>query len=533
MILINSSPGNALRMFQPFMPIFVPVGIGCIVSAFREKNINIDFVDEQIEENILEVIEEKVKDLKKPYIFGFSVLTAAYRNALATSKKVKAKYPDCVIVMGGIHPTAMPDEVIQNDQVDIILRGEGERLMFELYQCIKEGGDLADIPNIYYKENGKVMKNEFVFELVDVNNLPEFPYDLFAKKEYDLGFIVSSRGCPYDCIFCSNRITTGKKYRYYPAKRIVNELETIYSYGKDFVLFLDDNFLVSKKRAYDLISEIKSRGLHEKMTFSFQCRGDNVDYQILKDLFDAGFKSVFFGLETANENLMKIIKKGETVDDCVRAVLMARDIGYHVSATFIYGLPTETHQDRMDAIQLALDLKLDQVRFNNATPYPGTELYGIAQSQMRLNVQGVYENFISVGTFIENPFKKIPFTYVPPEVTESELRADILFSYLAFYCNLETLKIILFNPKQGVGWFVAGNSLSEFLKKLPALIALFSVMGIKFAQLFWGILFKKNTKLTMRTVLKGLLGKELGQRLVKKYEHMDWKTYGAKNSSSD
>lgn len=525
MILINSSPGNALRIFQPFLPVFVPVGIGCIVSAFREQGIHIDFFDEQVDENILESIDEKLQDLEKPYIFGFSVLTAAYKCAMETSKKLKEKYPDCIVIMGGIHPTAMPDEVMANPQVDIILRGEGERIMIDLYRKLKAGEDIADVPNIYYRRDGEVVKNEFAFELVDIDELPEFPYDLFAQKAYDLGFILSSRGCPYDCIFCSNRVTTGKRYRYSPAERIVSELETIYDYGKDFVLFLDDNFLVSKKRVYDLIEAIKARGLHEKMTFSFQCRGDNVDYQILKDLFDAGFKSVFFGLETANENLMKIIKKGETVEDCIKAVLMAKEIGYHVSATFIYALPTETHEDRMDAIQLALDLELAQVRFNNATPYPGTELYEIAQSQLRLNVQGLYENFISVSTFIESPFDKIPFTYVPPEASEDEIRSDILFSYLAFYCNINKLKEILFKPKQGVGWFAAGNSVMEFLKKTPALVALFAFMGFKFLQLFWDILLKRNTQLRFRDVFRALGSKRIGKNLVAPFVNIDWQHY--------
>jgi len=523
MILINSSPGNALRIFQPFMPIFVPVGIGCIVSAFREKGITIDFLDEQIDDNILETIDDKVNNLQKPYIFGFSVLTAAYKAALETSEKLKEKYPDCIIVMGGIHPTAMPEEVMANEQVDIILRGEGEHLMIELYEKLKSGKAISDVPNIYYRKDGEVIKNEFKFELVDIDSLPEFPYDLFAEKDYDLGFILSSRGCPYDCIFCSNRVTTGKKYRYAPADRIVNELEAVFNYGKDFVLFLDDNFLVSKKRTYDLINEIKARGLHKKMTFSFQCRGDNVDYKILQDLFDAGFKSVFFGLETASENLMEVVKKGETVEDCIKAVLMAQEIGYHVSATFIYGLPTETHEDRMDAIQLALDLQLDQVRFNNATPYPGTELYEIAKNQHRLNVQGVYENFISVGTFVENPFNKTPFTYVPPGSSESEIRADILYSYLAFYCNIKKLKEILFKPKQGVGWFAAGNTISEFITKIPSLTALFSFMGVKFLQLFWNIILRKDSELQFGDIFKALFSKRLGKNLISKHEGTSWK----------
>ena len=181
-------------------------------------------------------------------------------------------------------------------------------------------------------------------------------------------------------------------------------------YNKRYVLFLDDNLLVSRKRIYSLLEEIKKSGLDKKMTFNFQARGDNVDYTLLQDLYNSGFRSVFFGLETASERLMKVIKKGETVAQCIEAVKMAKEIGFHVSATFIYGLPGETHQDRLDSVLLSKNLKLDMVRYNNATPYPGTELYEIARKENRLNIQGIYENFNSVSTFIENPFKKIPFS---------------------------------------------------------------------------------------------------------------------------
>jgi len=326
----------------------------------------------------------------------------------------------------------------------------------------------------------------------------------------DLGFVASSRGCPYDCIFCSNRITTGKRYRFRSNESIIATLKLLYEkYNRTFVLFLDDNFLVNKERVYDLIDMIMSEGLHHKMTFSFQARGDNVDRQLLSSLYSAGFKSVFFGLETASEALMKIVKKGETVQQCIHAVQLAREIGFHVSATFIFGLPTETHQDRLDAILLAKELMLDQVRFNNATPYPGTELYQIAKSQDRLKIYGVYENFLSVGTFIENPFSPIPFSYTPPGNTEAEIRNDILFAYLSFYWDFRKIKEILFKPKQGVGWFSAGSNWVAFLKKIPSLVLLFFLAGYKFFKMVLDILLQRNTQLPRRYLWRALTGRPI------------------------
>jgi anaerobic magnesium-protoporphyrin IX monomethyl ester cyclase len=503
MILINSSPKNALKIFQPFLPIFVPVGIGCLLAKAEREGIKARFIDEQVEDDVLGLVAEYVKEMKRPYIFGFSVLTAALKNAIQVSLDLKRKYPDSFIVFGGIHPTALPDECMQQSHVDFVVRGEGEKTLIELYRCLKQKKDFSHIPNLSYRKNGRVVNNPLSSVIEDIDLYPPFPYHLFQHEKYDLGFVLSSRGCPYQCIFCSNRVTTGKAYRFRSAEAIKNELEMLYSeYQKKYILFLDDNLLVSKKRIYSLLEEIKKSGLDKKMTFNFQARGDNVDYTLLQDLYNCGFRSVFFGLETASERLMKVIKKGETVAQCVEAVKMAKEIGFHVSATFIYGLPGETHQDRLDSVLLSKNLKLDMVRYNNATPYPGTELYEIARKENRLNIQGIYENFNSVSTFIENPFKRIPFSYVPQGNTENEIRRDILFSYFSFYLDIYRLKNIFAKPEHGVGWFNAGSTTLEIVKKSPGLIILSLMLLFKFFQLFYYCIIKKETAISFKYFFK-------------------------------
>ena len=498
MILINSSPKNALKVFQPFLPISVPIGIGFLISAAEREGIKAVCIDEQVEDHILDRIEELVKSMEKPYIFGFSVLTAAMKSAVILSKQLRELYPDSKIVFGGIHPTALPDEVLGYDHIDAVIRGEGERPLVEFYKRVKAGKDYTDIPGLSYRKNSAIIHNERGKRLDDLSSDPPFPYHLFTNKKYDLGFILSSRGCPYDCIFCSNRITTGKRYRYRPAEVLVEELEMLYSkYGKKSIDFLDDNFLVSKSRTYKLIEEIRKKGLHEKMNFSFQARGDNADEKLMQDLFDTGFHSVFFGMETVNPEIMKTIKKGETVEDCINAVKMAKKIGYHVSATFIYALPGDTHKDRMDCVKLSNDLQIDLVRYNNATPYPGTELYDIAKSQDRLFVQGIYENFSSVSTFIESPFKLTAFTYIPPDNTEEEIRRDILFSYFRFYFDLKRIKAIFSKPEDNVGWFNAGECFIDIMKKAPPLLLLGFFMSCKFIQMFHFSVIKKSTRISL------------------------------------
>jgi anaerobic magnesium-protoporphyrin IX monomethyl ester cyclase len=499
-ILINSSPKNVLKIFQPFLPIFVPVGIGCLMGTLGQNGIQTKIVDEQVEDHVLDLINSHVKRMNPPYIFGFSVLTAAFKSSIAISKKLKELYSDSIILFGGVHPTAMPGEVLSFDHIDFVLKGEAERSLIEFYKCIKNGRDVRHIKNLCYKENNRIVENErlFLSEDPDLERDPLFPYHLFDPQRYDLGFVISSRGCPYKCIFCSNRITTGRKFRFRKAEVVVEEIDLLYHrYKKRYVLFLDDNFLVDKGRIYRLMEEIRKKGLDNKMTFNFQARGDNVDPELLKEMYKTGFRSIFFGLETASEEIMESIKKGETVVQCMEAVRMAKKIGFHVSATFIYGLPGETHRDRMDCVRLSKELKLDMVRYNNSTPYPGTELYEIAKKEKRLHVQGLYENFVSVSTFIENPLRKIPFSYVPEHNTEEEIRRDILFSYFSFYLDIEKLKRIFTQPERGVGWFNTGEKLKEIVYKTPPLIFLSFMLCIKFLQLFYYSVVKKETAISL------------------------------------
>jgi len=512
MILINSSPKDALKIFQPFLPIFVPVGVGCLLSAAEKEKIPVKYIDQQVEDDIFRKIDDYTKEFQPPYIFGFSVLTAALKEALSVSRELKRKYPDSFIIFGGVHPTAMPEEVLSYEYVDVVVTGEGEKALVELYKCIKNGRDFRHLDNISFRKGAEFVNNKRSFILDNLDAYPRFPYHLFSPNLYDLGFVLSSRGCPYECIFCSNRVTTGKKYRYRSAGVIVEDLEMLYKkYNKRSVLFLDDNFLVNKERIYLLIGEIKKKGLDKKMIFNFQARGDNVNNEILTELYNSGFKSIFFGIETSNEKIMKIIKKNETVAQCVAAAKLAKKIGFHVSATFIYGLPGETRQDRVDCVNLSREIGLDMVRYNNATPYPGTELYEIAKAQNRLNIYGVYENFNSVSTFIENPLKKIPFSYVLEGSLEEEIRRDVLFSYFRYYLDFQKIKQIFSKPELGVGWFNAGENFLKLIKKIPALIFLGIMIFFKFCQMFYYMVLKRKTRISMGEFLKvfdGLLCKK-------------------------
>ncbi len=501
MIFINPSPGNTLRIFQPFLPIFVPVGIGYLMAVLKREGIASVCYDEQVEKNIIENIKKTIHSHQKPYIFGFSVLTAAFKNAINLSIALKKLYPDSYIIFGGIHPTAMPDEVLSYKHIDIAVRGEAEDIITELYHCLKQRKTYTHIKSISYRIEDKIVHNERSEGILHLDNLPPFPYDMFQNKKYDSGFVMSSRGCPHNCIFCSNKINSQRHFRYRDPDLVVEELIMLHEkYKRQYVYFIDDNLLVNNNRIIVLAEKIRESPIAGKMIYNFQARGDNSNYNVLKELFDAGFRGVYFGIETSSEALMKTLNKGETVAQVIEAIKTAKDIGFHVSGNYIFGLPGETHSDRINAIKLTRKLNLDLVKYNNATPYPGTELYQLAKTQKRLFIKGLYENINSVATFIENPFHKIPFAYIAPLNTEKEIRLDILYGYFDFYFNWKRIKGVFTRPDLNNAWFDFGHNPKDFIKKLPAILFLIGILCVKFSSfVFEYFIFNKLKRLQKTT----------------------------------
>ncbi len=502
MILINSSSKSSLKIFHAFLPSFVPVASGWILALAQRHNIKVQFFDEHIEENLLEKIDLHVKKMDRPYIFGFSILTASFKNAVLLSENLKQRYPDSIILFGGVHPSALPEESLLLPQVDFVFRGEVDLVFADLYNTLKNRQDVSKIKGLSYKLDGKIIHNPAAPIVTNLDELPDFPYHIFKnEKKYDFDFMATSRGCPYDCIFCSNRVVTGKNYRYKSTESVFAEIKKLYyEYNQRTIGFLDDNLLVNKNRIYELLKMIRASEMNNKIVFGFQTRADNVDEKILTEMFNTGFKTIFFGIESANDRLLKIIKKGEKLEEIEHAVKMAKKIGFHVYSTFIYGLPTETHADRMACVQLSRRLKIDTVRFNNATPYPGTELYRIAKKEGRLNVIGLYENFLSVSTLIENPFAPIPFSYVPEGSSESEIRKDILLSYLYTYLNFDILKRIFLRPDSSIGKIGRAERIAFVIRKIPAAIVLISLLVVKFSMMLGYVAFHSFKKRPSETV---------------------------------
>jgi len=503
MILINSAAQDRMGMISRYGLTSVPMSVGILAGYLLSKGKQVKIVDELVNstEKCFDDIDNHIKGISKPYIFGISCLTINVGQSYKIAKLLKIKYPDAKIILGGIHVTALPEEALANECVDIVVRGEGEETLVLLYDAIKNNRDYSHIAGISFRENGKIMHNPNRPLIQDLNTIPRFPYELFDASKYNIGFALSSRGCPYNCIFCSQRIISGGLYRFMSCESVIETLDLLINkYNQRNIGFFDDNFFVNKERVKLLCESIVKNKLNAKAKFSCQARGDNVDKEILGYLKAAGFSSIGLGMETGSERLMKVLNKGETVKENIAAIKLIKDMGFDVSSFFLFGIPSETKEERFETYQIAKELKIGYVKFNNIVPYPATALLEMAKKEGTLNISKNWENFNSVEGVVKGIFSKVKLPYVPINTTERELRRDLIRANLYFYlCHLPSL----FTPKESnPRWFVLPKRWYLKPKELFYLL----IMTIKVA-------FNCLIVFDLGWFIKGLLRKKLVKQL--------------------
>ena len=479
MILI-SPICRQLGIFQPYVPVSVPMGLGYVAGYLEEQGEPIVIYDEEVasrpfDEACVDYLVSQEK-APPPYVFGFSCVTAGQARAEDMARIVRSKYPDSLIVMGGVHPTLIPSDPLEHSPTDIVVLGQGEQTMLEVLKAFREKGKVFDdVQGVAFMRDEEFIKTPPRTKFLSLNDMPDFPYHFFEEflDKYDLGWVVSSYGCPFDCVFCSQRAITGVRVSYSENEKVIRQIRTLVEkYGVDHIWFADDNLSIKKKRILALCDDIVESGLHKKCSFDAQTRADGVNPQILAAMKRANFRTISYGIEVATDRLMKMIKKSETVEDCENAIRMSKEAGLDVACTFIFGWPTETAEDRKACFDLALRFDADIVRFNNATPYPGTALYDWVKDEPGFNPGHRWKNMNTVGALVSHPFKKPnPFSYCPPTISERQLRKVIL-RYNFFFSLRPRMIVQMLKNGMNLGghftlpkkWYYSPKEIAVFLR---------------------------------------------------------------------
>lgn len=438
-LLINTSFKTASHygVLDKLIKPRIPLSLGTLVGFLETKNVKTMIFDEQVE-NIKNL--EKILTQFNPQIVGLSILTPVAHKAYAIAKEIKKINKKIKVIAGNVHPTVLPEEPLSTGFFDIVVRGEGEFTLWEYAKYIESGKSLDELKGISFIKCGKIVHNPSRPFIDNLDEIPPFPYRMFLEKNtnYEAGIILTSRGCPFNCIFCSSRIVSGHRYRTLSPKRVVYDIENIVNnFNVSSFFIADDNFVLDKKRVFEICRIIIEKTLNKKIRWSCNARADLVNKELLISMKDAGCEYVSFGIETASQRLLGVLNKGETVEKNINAVYMVNEVGLKPRGSFMIGIPTETKAETMATIRLARRLPLCEAKFTLATPFPGTKFYELAKEE-NPSIEGQWDRMSTVAGFSNyNP------VYIPKGRSAQELAKLQKFAHVFFYLTIKRIFLVL------------------------------------------------------------------------------------------
>lgn len=451
----------------------VPLSIVFLGSFLEHHGYQVRLFDEQIELLTSDRVQKVINEFN-PGVVGFTCTTPGMARAHEIAADIKQIDPEIKIVMGNIHPTVLPEETLRDANVDLVVRSEGELSLLEYLQSLENNGDLNRIKGISYKFNGGYQHTESRVYEKDLDVFPPANWKLLTDTQgnYSIEWVLTSRGCPYKCVFCSARSVSGFKYRFNSPERVIQEVDVVVQdFGKKFFSFADDNFVVRKERTREICNLLIERGYHKEVKWLCQTRADAVDESMLDLMRKAGCEYISFGIETGTQRLLDLIGKTLKIETIEKAVTMAHQAGIKTRGSFMLGLPSETYEDSLATIDFARRLPLDIAKFNLAVPYPGTELLQMAIAE-GLQVTDDWSN-INTAAGLSNT----EAFYVPKGRTMEELAKLQKLAHTKFYLRPKQIWRIL--KRENIDFNLPKIKSSRQFFELIGAIAEFLVQTIK------------------------------------------------------
>jgi len=382
-----------------------PFGLACIASYIREHSFSVGIMDALAEDmESMQVLDYIGKH--QPKVIGFSAMTPQFLRTVRIAKDISKRFPEILTIIGGHHASIMPYETLEEDCcLDLLVYGEGEETFLEIINKYKERGwnkeeflkdadCLKAIDGIAFRDKDSNIKiNKSRRQIEDLDSLPSPAWDLLPLGKYiplpnqylnkPVIHMVSIRGCPFDCDFCSNNSVFGRKIRARSPERVVDDIKYVKSkYNMKEISFWDDTMTVNKK----WLEKFCNCLIENKVNVTWTCysRVDTVNLEILKLMKKAGCWNIFYGYESGNQQLLDNINKGITLEQIRNANKWTKEAGIEVRASFMIALPGETPEMAKKTIDFAIELEPEYAQFSITTPYPGTKLFDTAKKSGRL-----------------------------------------------------------------------------------------------------------------------------------------------------
>lgn len=431
-----------------------PLGILSIGTYLKN---NTDF-EIKLLDNQLEVLNEEqlVQFIQnyKPDVIGLTVVSFKLYSAYVLTQIIKKNFPSVHICWGGPHLSIFPKESLSLNGVDSIVLGDGEVPFVLLCQRLSEGKKIEDIPGLYTRES-EVLDNgqlkDYVFTNLDklsISDITLLPYNKYRAylTNNPMATAITSRGCPYRCIFCKLDFN---KIRLISIEKVIQTVESYIQLGIKEIEFYDETFNLNTKRVIDFANSIIKRGLRFK--WSFRGRVDAVNIEMLKLIKEAGCQRIQYGVEAGTDRILRILKKGTTVDQIKRCFQLTNCVKIDTVAYFILGNPEETLDEMNQTIKLAREINPTYLEYAIFNISPGTESYKMALAQGLIQRDYWRE-------FAANPDKNMPILIWTKDYTYEQLKEIRRRALSDFYIRPGYLfnRMIHIRPREAYQTFKTG-----------------------------------------------------------------------------
>lgn len=367
-VLLVDAPGNLMG---------INIGLAYLVATLKEQGYSVVALD--LNNYRVNNPEKLLKDTVtrfKPDLVGLSVMTLSYKGATRITQSIR-EYFKGTIVWGGAHITVEKENLLKkHPEIDYLVVGEGERTLLALWDHLAGKRNLSSINGLIYREKEDIRETPPVEMITDLDSLPFPDYSALGVEEMDVYPLLTSRGCPYHCVFCLAAVLVGRRWRARKVDYLIAELKHAQEKYK-FRSFniIDDCFTLDKSRAEEFCDRLVSEGMNWPWECSNGIRADLVSDSLVAKMKRSGCIRVCLGVESMVPEVFASVNKGETLDDIRNAVRLFKKHGIIVNAFHIIGLPGDTYERTMRSYNLSKELGVDASIWQLLLPFPGTEIY--------------------------------------------------------------------------------------------------------------------------------------------------------------
>lgn len=403
-VLINP-PSTEIREHLHEGKQYPHVGLGYLQSYLLKHNIECRIIDAKFYlYSINDVIQKTLR--LKPDLIGITTRTFDFEMGIKIATLIKRK-KNIPIVIGGNHATSLPYYVLNNYKCfDFLIKGEGEIPLYKL--TTSNFNHFNTIENLFFRDKNNIVIHGPLTpppENIDILGYPTYPdYHTFGKRV----FIMASRGCPFNCIFCGS--VMGRNVRFRSPEIVVEEMEFLYKCGKfDLLEFSDESFTLNHNYTKHILSLMKKKGLCKKIPWAVSTRVDLINEEILKRMKDCGCELIIFGAESGSNRILKEWKKGITTEQIKNAIKLCHELGLKTDVNFILGAPNENYKSLFKTLNLIVKTNPTFISVSIGSPYPGTEYNvkaGLGYGNLKIIANKFYDYNNQIGNALE--LKNIP-----------------------------------------------------------------------------------------------------------------------------